>query len=157
MLSQYGGALARIAGSYERSAAGREDLVQDMILALIQALPRFRGESALGTFVYRVATNQAIDRLARRSPATIELSDAPDLPDPHPGPAQRYGAHDQHERLLAAIRQLPLSLRQVITLVLEDLSHAEIAAVLGITENNVAVRANRARSRLRELLNKDTR
>ena len=63
VLRDFGPALSRIAGSYERSTAGREDLVQDMILALMQALPRFRGDSALGTFVYRVATNQALDRL----------------------------------------------------------------------------------------------
>ncbi len=152
MLRQYGAALARIAGSYERSAAGREDLVQDMVLALIQALPRFRGDSALATFVYRVATNQAIDRLARRSPAMVELSQAPDLPDPAPGPEGHYSEASRREHLLAAVRQLPLSLRQVITLVLEGLSHAQIGDVLGITENNVAVRANRARARLRELL-----
>lgn len=155
VLRDYGPALARIAGSYERTAAGREDLVQDTILALLQALPRFRGESALGTFVYRVATNQAIDRLARRAPPTLELSQAPDIADPAPGPATRYGALDRRERLLAAVRSLPLSLRQVIALLLEDLSHAEIAAILGITDNNVAVRANRARARLRELLAED--
>lgn len=157
VLRDFGPALSRIAGSYERTPAGREDLVQDMILALMQALPRFRGDSALGTFVYRVATNQAIDRLARRAPATIELSDAPDLPDPAPGPDTRYGDHDCRERLLAAVRRLPLSLRQVIILVLEGLPQADIGAILGITENNVAVRANRARARLRELLSEDPR
>ena len=156
-MRDYGGALARIAGSYERSPAGREDLVQDMILALVQALPKFRGESAVGTFVYRVATNQALDRLARRTPAMIELSDAPEVADPNPGPERRYRQMDQRERLLAAIRQLPLSLRQVITLVLEGLAHQEIAAILGITENNVGVRANRARTRLRDLLSEDHR
>lgn len=155
VLRDYGAALSRIAGSYERSAAGRDDLVQDMILALMQALPRFRGDSALGTYVYRVATNQAIDRLARRAPAMLDLAQAPDLPDPGPGPDHHYNESDRRERLLAAIRQLPLSLRQVITLVLEGLSHGEIGDVLGITENNVGVRANRARVRLRELLREE--
>ncbi len=152
VLRQYGAALSRIAGSYARSAAGREDLVQDMVLALMQALPRFRGDSALGTFVYRIASNQAIDRLARRAPAMLALSETPDLPDPGPGPERHYRELARRERLLAALRQLPLSLRQVMTLVLEGLSHAQIGEVLGITENNVAVRANRARARLRELL-----
>ena len=157
VLRDFGPALSRIAGSYERTPAARDDLVQDMILALMQALPRFRGESALGTFVYRVATNQAIDRLARRVPASIELTDAPDLPDPAPGPDVQYGEHARRERLLAAVRRLPLSLRQVIILVLEGLSQADIGAILGITDNNVAVRANRARARLRELLSEDPR
>ncbi len=157
VVRRYGGALARIAGSYERTPVGREDLVQDIVIALMQALPKFRGDSALGTFVYRVATNQAIDRLARRSPAMLDIDAAVDVPDPEPGPDARYGEQARRERLLAAIRSLPLSLRQVITLVLEGLSHAEIASILGITENNVAVRANRARAALRERLQGDAR
>jgi RNA polymerase sigma-70 factor (ECF subfamily) len=51
-----------------------------------------------------------------------------------------------------AIRGLSIPFRQVITLALEDLSHGEIAAVLGISENNVAVRMNRARNLLKEIL-----
>ncbi len=53
---------------------------------------------------------------------------------------------------MAAIRTLPLIQREVITLTLEELSQAEIGEVLGITENNVAVRLNRARKSLRRLL-----
>jgi RNA polymerase sigma factor (sigma-70 family) len=58
----------------------------------------------------------------------------------------------RRETLLAAIRALPVNYRQVITLALEDLTPPEIAAVLGVTENNVAVRLNRARKALREIL-----
>lgn len=155
VLRDFGPALARIAASYERDRAGREDLLQDIAIALIQALPRFRGESALSTFVFRVATNQAIDRIARRSPATLGLEHASALVDPKPTPAAVYGRSERRERLLRAVQDLPLSLRQVIALILEGLSHAEVAAVLGITENNVAVRANRARARLRTVLEDD--
>ena len=59
---------------------------------------------------------------------------------------------NQRDRLRAAIQHLPLVYRQVIMLMLEDLSHAEIADVLGITESNVAVRLNRARKALKESL-----
>ncbi len=58
----------------------------------------------------------------------------------------------RRETLLAAIRALPVNYRQVITLALEDLAPAEIAAVLGVTENNIAVRLNRARTALRTIL-----
>ena len=54
--------------------------------------------------------------------------------------------------MLAAIRALPVNYRQVITLALEDMTPVEIAAVLGVTENNVAVRLNRARKALRIIL-----
>jgi RNA polymerase sigma-70 factor (ECF subfamily) len=53
---------------------------------------------------------------------------------------------------MAAIQQLPVGQRQVIVLTLEGLSHAEMADVIGITENNVAVRVNRAKSALKEIL-----
>ncbi|HVJ63442.1 MAG TPA: sigma-70 family RNA polymerase sigma factor, partial [Tahibacter sp.] len=84
VLAEYGASLARVARTYEASRAGREDLLQDIAVALLQALPRFRGDSALGTFVYRVATNVAIDRLARLPPAALDLAAIEDRPDPAP-------------------------------------------------------------------------
>jgi len=54
--------------------------------------------------------------------------------------------------LIATIQSLPMSHRQIIVLLLEDLSYAEMAEVLGISENNVAVRLNRARKALKEAL-----
>lgn len=152
VLAQYGASLARIARTYEAGAAGREDLLQDVALALIKALPRWRGDSALGTFVYRVATNVAIDRLARRPPDALDLDSIADRADPAPTPESAHAAGDVRERLARALQRLPLTLRQVMSLVLEGLSHGEIAAVLGLTENNVAVRANRARAQLRTWL-----
>jgi RNA polymerase sigma-70 factor (ECF subfamily) len=53
---------------------------------------------------------------------------------------------------MLAIQTLPVSHRQMILLILEDLSHAEMAEILGITEGNVAVRLNRARKALKEAL-----
>jgi RNA polymerase sigma-70 factor (ECF subfamily) len=55
-------------------------------------------------------------------------------------------------RLLTVIQSLPVTHRQLIVLMLEGLSHAQIAEVLGISENNVAVRLNRARKMLKDVL-----
>ena len=55
-------------------------------------------------------------------------------------------------RLQEAVRRLPLIQRQVVVLALEDMDYAEIGAVLGISENNVGVRLNRARASLRKLM-----
>ena len=55
-------------------------------------------------------------------------------------------------RLLSAMQELPIGLRQVLTLALEELPQGEIADVLGITENAVAIRMHRARRLLRTLL-----
>ena len=58
----------------------------------------------------------------------------------------------QEERLLQAIRRLPITYRQAITLSLEGMSYSEIAEILGVGESNVGVRLNRARNMLREML-----
>jgi RNA polymerase sigma-70 factor (ECF subfamily) len=67
----------------------------------------------------------------------------------------RLSQEQDSARLMAAVRQLPLIQRQVVVLALEDMDYAEIAAVLGITENNVGVRLNRARAGLRKLMGED--
>jgi RNA polymerase sigma-70 factor (ECF subfamily) len=152
LLARYEPALRRLAASYERDPALREDLVQEMLLALFRALPTWRRECSERTFVYRVAHNRALSHLARRRPAFDDLDRAASVPDPAPLPEAIASAGQQHEALLAALRRLPVAQRQLLTLALDDLTPREIADVLGITENNVAVRLTRARAALRELL-----
>jgi len=152
LLREHGPALSRLASGYERVPARREELLQEIALAVWQALPRFRGDCAERTFVYRIAHNRCLTHMMRRKPAPVSLDETHEIPDPVPGPDRAAVAGDLREALMAAVRDLPLPFRQVIILVLEDLSHAEIAEVLGITENNVAVRLNRARRALREAM-----
>jgi RNA polymerase sigma factor (sigma-70 family) len=149
---EYGASLDRLAASYEAAPDGREDLLQEIRLALWKALPGFRGECSLRTFVYRVAHNRALTHAWQRrtqSRASEEFSEIPD-----PAPSAEVSAIRQANRasLMAAIRRLPLDYRQVITMVLEQMPQAEIAAVLGISETNVAVRLHRARKLLRREL-----
>jgi RNA polymerase sigma-70 factor (ECF subfamily) len=72
--------------------------------------------------------------------------------DPRPDPEQQLAREQQRDRLMHAIRRLPAEYRRVIVLVLEGLSHTEVAEVLGLQANNVAVRVNRAKQMLRDLL-----
>jgi RNA polymerase sigma-70 factor (ECF subfamily) len=145
-------ALGRLAGSYARSSGEREDLLQDIALALWQALPRFRGESSERTFLFRIAHNHCIDHITRRRPmASLQEMEL----DPVDGGRSIESTLSQHQdsaRLLKAVRRLPLIQRQVVVLALEDMDYAEIGAVLGISENNVGVRLNRARTSLRKLM-----
>lgn len=154
LLADYGRALERTAASYARTAADREDLLQDFALALFTALPSFRGECSEKTFVLRVAHNRALAFLAKRGRPTVDVDDHESdvVATTGKNPAVVYERKERGNRLLAAARALPLGHRQVVTLLLEGLSHREIAEVLGTTENNVAVRANRARAALRALL-----
>lgn len=152
LLRSYEPALRRLAASYERDRALQDDLVQDMLLALFRALPGWRHECSERTFVYRVAHNRALSHLARRRPAFDDLERAASVPDPAPLPEARAVAREEHATLLAALRRLPVAQRQLLIMALEGLAPREIAEVLGITENNVAVRLTRARAALRELL-----
>ena len=147
----HGASLARLASCYELNAHTREDLLQEIRLAIWMALPRFRGESSLRTFLFRIAHNRALTHVWRRK-RNISSQESEETADTRNGPEAAAIQAVDCSRLMEAIHQLPLSFRQVITLSLEDLSQAEIASVLGISENNVAVRMNRARKLLREKL-----
>lgn len=148
----FGPMVRRIAASHEANRQLAEELVQDIWLALWRALPSFRGDSSLRTFVARIATYRALTHVRRsaRLPRLGEMSD--DLPAPGPGPEQQAIGRDRDARLLAAVRGLALPLRQVTLLTLEGLAAQEIAAVLGISANAVAIRLSRARDALRNQL-----
>jgi len=154
LLAANGPALTRLAASYTNTRGDRDDLLQEIALAIWQALPRFRGESSERTFAFRIAHNRGIAYLARyrsQMPAPAPEREPRDpAPDPESGLAQEQKA----ERLRDAIHRLPIAYRQVITLTLEGLGYGEIAEVLGISESNVGARLTRARQLLRESLEK---
>lgn len=160
VVREYGPALARLAAAYAPERADRDDLSQEILLAIWRALPRFRGESSERTFVFRVAHNRGITYRGRRRrhlPPLPEEGDAREVPDAGPDPAARLERARRHERLVAAVGRLPGPQRLAVLLHLEGLSHREIAAVEGITEENVAVRLTRARKALRRLLGQEDR
>jgi len=142
--------LARMAGSYARDPARRDDLLQEISIALWQALPRWRGdEGTLRAFIARVAHNRAMDALASEQRHRGNSLDE-QLPDPDADPLQQAERAQQHDGLLLAVRQLPLGLRQVVLLALEGFSQREIGQALALEENTVAQRLSRARRQLRE-------
>jgi RNA polymerase sigma-70 factor (ECF subfamily) len=152
LLAAHGGSLSRLAASYVRNASDRDDLLQDIVVAIWRALPRFRGESSERTFIFRIAHNRAIAHITQRTLPTAGVPDDVDVEDVRPNPEEALSTEQQGRRLLDAVQRLPLNHRQVVTLLLEGLSYAEIADVLGITETNVGARLTRARQMLRQLL-----
>ncbi|HET7250252.1 MAG TPA: sigma-70 family RNA polymerase sigma factor [Gemmatimonadales bacterium] len=152
LLKEHGPALSRLAFGYEKVAAAREDLMQEIALAIWQALPRFRGECSERTFVFRIAHNRGLTHAVRRPPAHDSLTEEREHIDPRPLPDEHAARAHRRDWLRAAIRRLTPLYREVIMLTLEELSTAEIAEILGITENNVAVRLSRARQSLKQAL-----
>jgi RNA polymerase sigma-70 factor, ECF subfamily len=156
-------ALLRVTSRLLRSEDEARDAVQDAFVAAFRALPRFRAESRLGTWIYRIAVNAALARLrARASVEEVSLDDwlprfvddghqaQPSEPWPADAGAER---REVRERVRAAIDRLPESYRTVVLLRdIEELTTDEAAQALGISTGALKVRLHRARQALRALL-----
>jgi RNA polymerase sigma-70 factor (ECF subfamily) len=149
LVREHGRMIARIAASHEARPHLAEELVQDIWFAVWRALPSFRGDSPLRGFVARIASNRAASHVARavRAPRTEEVS--ANYHDGAVGPEAAAIEQDAGARLMAAVRELPLVTRQVVTLTLEGFEPREIAAALGLTANAVSIRLTRAKDQLR--------
>lgn len=129
--------------------AEAEDLTQDVCAALPAKIAAFRGEARFTTWLYRVVVNAAGDR--RRRAATraraadgwgeVELARR----------AEAAEAAETLDWLTAAMRALPDELRDTVALVLDDVTHAEAAEVLGVSEGTVSWRMSEVKKRLRAL------
>ncbi len=147
VLNQHSRGISRIAASHAHSAAEREDLEQDISLALWQALPEFRGDSSLRTFVYRIARYCCFRLLRRRGRIAVDTFDD-EIGDPTVCLDTMLHRADKHIQLEQALARLPEGPRSTLALRLEGKSYAEIAEILGISERNVSVRLVRARKRI---------
>ena len=130
-----------------RSRADAEDVTQEVFVALLRALPSFRGESSLATFIHRIAVRLAVKQRMRTN-RHDQLRVTPTAPT-----TNAHEARETNQRLWLAMEQLSLEQRTVLALFAVDgLSHREIAAVLGIPEGTVWSRLHGARKRLAALL-----
>lgn len=152
IVTDYGPLIARIATIYEADPALREDLTQQILLSVWQGLPGWRAESSLKTFIGRIAQNRAVSFVASqaREPFVSEINEgqAGDLPTPEDAVA----ASSERERLLAATRRLPLPQRDLIVLILEGFSYAEIGEMLKLEPNALRLRLARAKATLKKVL-----
>ncbi len=143
--------LYRVAAGFA-SGVDRDDLLQELLIALWRAIPAFRGDAQAATFIYRVAHNAALTwkRSERRRDAWQEGPAALD------GIEAAGGADDADrgllERVYAGIRELPALDRSLVLMSLDGLSHREMALIHGLSEGNVGVRLHRGRARLAQTL-----
>lgn len=140
---------------YLRHLAGEadaDDLTQAVFLKVSGALPAFRGESSLSTWIYRIATNVARDH-ARASGRwnSADVESVEDLPDPTREAADRaYIRQEMHACIRELVEKLPEQYRAPLLLSdFEDLANAQVAEILGLSLDTVKIRLHRARARLR--------
>ena len=143
--SEFGSALQRLARAYEADADRRQDLLQDIHVALWRSFATFDGRCSLRTWVYRVAHNVATSQVIRRRahvPTLVSLDEVAAMPDGHDG--ERL-AHRQRalERLLTLIQTLKPADRQVILLYLEGVDAVSIGEITGMPAGNVATKVHR--------------
>jgi RNA polymerase sigma-70 factor (ECF subfamily) len=135
----------RIARAFTENAADRHDLSQEILVALWQALPHFRGQAKLSTYVYRVAHSTALNRKRSRQRYVRKIeSYAVELPES--GTSQRD--QERLEWLYMRIRELPPADRTLVLLYLDKVGYAEIAEITGLTESNIGVRLHRIKQQL---------
>lgn len=158
--------LSRTARSILKSEAEAEDALQESYLRAWRALPTFRAEAKLSTWLVRIVINEALGRLRRSSAQVIPLDAASDSTDPQtpdgieddPDLRPECAAiRSQVRRLMEArIDLLPENFRTVFMLrAIEELSVEEVSAALDVPEATVRTRFFRARGLLRESLSRD--
>ena len=152
VVTRFAPALARIVASYERDRTLRDELLQEVFMSVFTSLSRLVHQDKLKPFVFRVAHNRCITHVAKRMRERIDQVPIDDLAAEAASQEQMLIEQERGERLLSAMRRLPLPYRQVMTLILEDMSYEEVAETLGITEANVGIRVNRAKQQLKALL-----
>ena len=132
-----------------------EDVAQEAFVEIWRSLPRFRGDSQLGTWIYRVATNVCLEyRRRRRLEEVVAPEELTSLFDCNEtSPQETVERNALREKVARCIRQLPDIYRQVIVLhELQGLSYKEVAQKLGIPEGTVKSRLNASFVKLRDLL-----
>ncbi|WP_281501618.1 RNA polymerase sigma factor [Kordiimonas laminariae] len=152
ILQEHSAMLGRIVSSYEADKALQQELMQEVSLALWQALPKFKGEGSMKGYIARIAQNRCISHVSKavKQPKSAELDT--NIPCGSASIVETLEKDQQRRLLLNAVRQLPLSLREVTTLALEGFSHREIGEALNISENNAMVRFSRAKAELKKAL-----
>lgn len=158
IMRRYNQRLYRVALSILRDPAEAEDVMQDAYVRAYQHLDQFAGHAAFSTWLTRIAVNQALHRLKlrKRDQQMTEFEDEEEsmkVTEPSLDPEQRASVMEAGQLLEEAVLELPGQYRSVIMLRdIEELSTAETAAALELTEENVKTRLNRGRAMMRDLL-----
>ena len=137
---------------YTNNQEAHNDLFQEIAIQLWKAYPKFRGDSKLSTWMYRIGLNTAIT-LYRKSKRTVKTQDFDNVL--YRIESTEYDDHEEEQLKLMyeAIYELSDIEKGLIFLYLEDKNYREISKTLGISEVNARVKMNRIKTRLKKILN----
>ena len=139
----------RFVGSHEDAS----DLSQEVFLRVYRGLGRFRGGSSFATWLHRIGVNACLNRVAVKKPLTEELDARQHADTRTESPSERVLRQERGARVRAAITQLPPKQRATLVLrMYQELSHEEIAEVLGSSVGAVKANFFHALGNLKRLL-----
>ena len=139
----------RFVGNHEDAS----DLSQDVFVRAYKGLQRFRGQSSLGTWLYRIGVNVCLNRVSVKRPLTEPIDARPHLDERAADPAGELLRAERAAEVRAAIAQLPKKQRATVILrVYHELSHEEIAGILGSSVGAVKANFFHALGNLKRLL-----
>jgi RNA polymerase sigma factor (sigma-70 family) len=155
VLEKHKGLLVKVAHVYAHTMHDREDLVNDIIFALWTSFKRFRGDSNITTWIYKVALNTALN-YKRKLKASLNIKSWDE-----PGISESVLYMDDHdsvnqiEVLYRCIDELDEINKAIILLYLDGLSHEAIADIMGLTRTNVGTRIGRIKEELKKISNQN--
>lgn len=163
LVDTYSGIIYRLGLKMLNNEQDAEDILQETFIKAYRALPRFDGRSSLSTWLYRIATNEALMLIRRRKRDELSIDDPDDTgeQDMEPMeivdfcclPEEELMSTEARGYMDLAISELPPSLRLVFLLrEIEGLSTRETGEVLDLSDTAVKTRLSRARLRLRQYL-----
>lgn len=146
--------LLRICSVYAKDEDDTKDLFQEVLVNIWKSMPSFKGNSNIGTWMYRITLNVCLrlktkeikkqKKLLRLDSRAINIYKTEATDD---------GQYEQLMQLRKCIKNLNEADKAVITLYLEELPYKEISSVTGLTENNIAVKIKRIKKKLLNCLN----
>lgn len=142
----------KICRIYTTNQNAHNDLFQEITIQLWKNYPKFRGDSKFSTWMYRVALNTAIS-LYRKSTRRVKTQDITEFAYKISATPYDDTEEVQLKALYKAIHKLNDIDKALIFLYLEDKPYKEISETLGITSVNARVKMNRAKEKLKNMLN----
>ena len=141
----------RLCFRYVNNHEDAADLAQDAFVKAYKAIGRFRGDSAFSTWLYRIAVNTCLNFRAARRMAQEELSES--LADPGAPIVQRMQDRERSQQVRDAVARLPEKQRATLILkIYHDLTHEEVAGILGSSVGTVKANLFHAVGNLRKML-----
>nr|WP_320000245.1 RNA polymerase sigma factor [uncultured Draconibacterium sp.] len=156
IVSDNGERIRNICRYYNSNAEDQKDMYQEVLVNIWKSLDSFRGDSAMSTWVYRVAVNTSLTFTGKafrhmKLMVNSETTNLNSILDDE-NLTQKLAEEKLLERMQLELNHLSVIDKALISLMLEGLSMKEIAEVIGITEPNVKVKIHRIKSQLKEKL-----